>query len=297
MFRLQNNVPDIYVNESRDFQLLCRLYDAINNGVKFDIDTIVNLIDPLRANDRLLKLLANRIGFITDKEIEPGLLRYILSAFPWAVKYKGSKMGIKLAVSTILKYEGRGLTSSVSVDSDSHTIAIYVQESISNKLALDEFLKYILPCGYSYSIVDIAESDYIYKTGYSNFDNVYIRTNAVLNTSDVAVKSELDNYNKPAEFSVKTTTTSNQDAPTTTHTTAADGTTTTVATYTVANSIGTFDKHVVSVKTYKGNDNWLGGTMVGVEVVQDNETLDNVSEYKLTPIIEYGESMYEQEKK
>lgn len=43
--RLQNNVPEVYVKESRDFQLLCRLYDCILNGVKFDIDSMLNITD------------------------------------------------------------------------------------------------------------------------------------------------------------------------------------------------------------------------------------------------------------
>ena len=42
MLRLENNTPSIYCQKSRDFQLFCRLYDVVNNGVKFDIDSIIN---------------------------------------------------------------------------------------------------------------------------------------------------------------------------------------------------------------------------------------------------------------
>ena len=69
MFRLQNNTPSYYVNNSRDFQLFCRLYDYINNGVKFDIDSIININDPLKINDRLLNLYGSKVGFFTNKNI------------------------------------------------------------------------------------------------------------------------------------------------------------------------------------------------------------------------------------
>ena len=57
IFRLQSNVPEIYINESRDFQLLCRLYDCVLGGVKLDIDTLENIIDTRSCNSILLQLL------------------------------------------------------------------------------------------------------------------------------------------------------------------------------------------------------------------------------------------------
>ena len=35
MFRVENNVPDVYVQESRDFQLFCKLYDLAFQGSRF----------------------------------------------------------------------------------------------------------------------------------------------------------------------------------------------------------------------------------------------------------------------
>ena len=156
MFRLQDNVPDIYVNESRDFQLLCRLYDCVNNGVKSDIDTIVNLNNPFKVNEKLLNLLALKVGFITDKYIESSLMRWIISTFPWALKYKGSIYGIKLAVNTIAKYENITQSPIVTVDSMQKIITINTYQLFKNTTALDEYLKYIVPTGYTYEVSLIA---------------------------------------------------------------------------------------------------------------------------------------------
>lgn len=152
MFRLQDNVPDIYVNESRDFQLFCRLYDAINNGVKADIDTIVNINVPFKANNQILQLLALKVGFITDKQIDSDLLRWIIASFPWAVKFKSSIYGIKLAVNTISKFENIQKNPLIIADHDQKLIIINSYQLIKNTVALDEFLKYIIPTGYTYEI-------------------------------------------------------------------------------------------------------------------------------------------------
>ena len=152
MFRLQDNVPNIYVDNSRDFQLFCRLYDCINNGVKSDIDTVINLNVPFKANEKVLNLLALKVGFITDKYIEASLLRWIIATFPWALKFKGSIYGIKLAINTIAKYENIKQTPVVQVDSLQKIVTINTYQLFKNKVALEEYLKYIMPTGYSYEI-------------------------------------------------------------------------------------------------------------------------------------------------
>ena len=105
MFRLQDNVPSVYIDQSRDFQLFCRVYDCINNAVKYDIDTIINILDPMTANDRILELLCTYVGFFPKMHYDSYLLRYIIASFSHAIKYKGTKHGINIAVSTILKAE------------------------------------------------------------------------------------------------------------------------------------------------------------------------------------------------
>lgn len=156
MFRLQDNTPSVYTEQSRDFQLFCRLYDCIFNGVKYDIDSITDILDPNKINDRLLGLLCTKIGFFTSRTYDSYLLRHILVAFPYAVKSKGSIRGIQIAVSTILKAEGDLRLSSEASDvridyrEDLSTIYIYTSVPVINTHALDDFLKYILPVGYTY---------------------------------------------------------------------------------------------------------------------------------------------------
>ena len=163
MFRLQNNVPSTYIEQSRDFQLFCRLYDCINNGVQFDISTITDILDPIKVNDRVVKLLATRVGFITDIDIDNTVLRYILSAYPYIIKNKGTRKGIEAAVNAILHAEHSIKAATVEVvnkpaegsNQAGYSVNIYTPIILSSKTkkALNELLKYILPVGYVFDIL------------------------------------------------------------------------------------------------------------------------------------------------
>ena len=95
MFKFEDHMPQYWVNESRDFQLLTRIDDAIFMGQRADIATIQNLNDPKKCKNTFLNLLAKKVGFFTDKHIEESTLRNIISVFKIAVKHKGTKFGIE----------------------------------------------------------------------------------------------------------------------------------------------------------------------------------------------------------
>lgn len=172
LIRLQDNTPDIYVDNSRDFQLLCRLYDCINNGVKYSIDSITSIIDTETCNARLLQLLQTKLGFITDAEIDNESLRYILRAFPEIMKNKGSKKAITEAVNVFAKV--KNIKANIdcliinkqtrnSVDYDVYKIQIIINANpsdiplVKDTTILDEIFKYIIPTGYTI--------EYIFSTG------------------------------------------------------------------------------------------------------------------------------------
>lgn len=163
MFTLQNNVPPVYMEESRDFQLLLRLIDSTNQAVKFDIDSMLNIIDPMKIKSEFLNLYATKMGFFPRRTINEDTLRYILSAFPYLIKNKGNEAGIRGAVATILKAEKQPkaveevdvvINNNIeSEDLSPYTVYIYIPVELDyNKIALEELLKYIIPTGYALRI-------------------------------------------------------------------------------------------------------------------------------------------------
>ena len=161
LFRLQNNTPSYCVEQSRDFQLFCRIFDASFNGTKFDIDSMIQVLDPAKVNDRMLELYCTRVGFYPTKSIDAKVLRYIIAAFPFIIKNKGTKLGIQQCIYTILKAENSTLPPYVEIininlsenSNDDYVINIYTPIKLFNEVALRELLRYVVPAGYTYNII------------------------------------------------------------------------------------------------------------------------------------------------
>lgn len=149
MFRLQENVPEVYVKESRDFQLMSRLYDLSNNAVRYNIKSMENLLDPMLCSDRLLPLLATRVGFFPRAEYNTHALRLIISVFPYILKHKGTRKGIEMALNTILKAENEYSESYITIEnSPNYKITISTKRWLEDQTLLEDVLSYIIPIGY-----------------------------------------------------------------------------------------------------------------------------------------------------
>lgn len=152
MLRTQNNVPEVFPNKSRDFQLFCRLYDVAFSGVKQSIDSMQQITDTTRCNSALLELLSDKLGFFTSVGTSDEELRYILNAFPTIIRYKGSQLALKYTVNLYTRLIAAMTTASeISVDviNGKYIIEVSSSEKIYNSKLLAELLKYILPGGYS----------------------------------------------------------------------------------------------------------------------------------------------------
>ncbi|MBO7696689.1 MAG: hypothetical protein J6T10_29015 [Methanobrevibacter sp.] len=184
VFRVQDKTPEVYTSTSRDFQLIGRLYDCIINGIKFDTDSILDIINTDSIDSRLLKLLQTKIGFFSSKDITDESLRYVLKAFPEIIKHKGSLKSIKQAVCTFLKLNGIKSNVYINITNNSlsnpYTVEIGVDDSIKNTYILNEIFKYILPTGYAIS--------YIY---HKDFDKANLILESKISANIIIVKDSV----------------------------------------------------------------------------------------------------------
>lgn len=149
LIRTQNNVPSIYVDESRDFQILARLYDCVLNGVKYDIDSIKNILDTDRCGSSLLDALCNKVGFKHKYDIAEEDLRYIIKAFPTIIKNKGSLLGIKQCIYVFMKMNNINTNIYVEVDNTVYEVRVGIEHFYTDTRILNELFKYVLPTGYN----------------------------------------------------------------------------------------------------------------------------------------------------
>lgn len=188
--RLQDNVPPVYVNDSRDFQLLCRLYDCVNNSVTSDIDTMTNVLVSNDCNSVVLDLLSTKVGFFPKHNITNEELRYIVDAFPYIIAYKGSRRSIEEAVNVFLKINK--INSGVYIEIinksnregiESYTIRIGIEAVFKDTRILDEMFRYILPTGYTV--------EYFFYNKITDIDNYIDRNRAFVVIAPDNVNSSL----------------------------------------------------------------------------------------------------------
>ena len=182
LLRLQDNTPQAYVEDSRDFQLMLRLYDCVNNGVKFRIDSIPNVLDTKKCDASLLPLLRTKLGFFSEVEFPEKDLRYILRAFPYIMRNKGSKRAIEQAVYAFMHSKGISADFKITGDSVKHRVSIYISSLSTDTLMLEEMLKYVIPAGFSV--------DYVFYNPYSvsnDFEYMSIGHSLVASDLDASV--------------------------------------------------------------------------------------------------------------
>lgn len=175
IIRLQEMTPQIYTEESRDFQLLTRLYDSVFNGMKFDTDSITSLINTKECRTNILQLLQTKLGFFTERKLDDEKLRSILECFPILVRNKGSLKAIKEALYLFLRMysvssdmeiyylktpfsepfseeEPCVLANGKYPENNSLIIRIHSFQTKPDISVLEELFRYILPAGINYYI-------------------------------------------------------------------------------------------------------------------------------------------------
>ena len=175
VFRIQENVPDVYVRKSRDFQLICNTYDAIQGCLKYDINSMTDTLDTRLCNERLLPLLQTKLGFFTKKNVTNAELRAVLQSFMYVVRDKGSRTGIQDAIEVFLKIAGASNRSEVRITNayisadgvvdnkrpcNTYIVEVAIEGSYIDTTLLTEILRYVLPAGYGleYSFFTINEN-------------------------------------------------------------------------------------------------------------------------------------------
>lgn len=171
MFRVENNVPEVYVHKSRDFQLLSRLYDLAFQDVKKSILSLERLTDTNSCNTLVLPLLGTKVGFFTNSTTPDEMYRKVLSAFPLIIRHKGSAKGLQLVVNLFERLINTPVTLILEENK-----AIITFRAYSPPVQLfEDLLEYIRPTGYEIEWkvdVDVPakDVDYVYTDIVSDED-------------------------------------------------------------------------------------------------------------------------------
>lgn len=161
MFRVENNVPEVYIKYSRDFQLLARLYDLVLQSTRFSIDSMQLVSDTQRCNERMLPLIATKVGFFHELDISANVHRAVLSAFPVIIKHKGSMKAIELLCALFERIDDTRVRVAYET-SNKNFLTIIFDTYYSNLDVFKELVEYVRPTG---MIVEYVAAEVISATG------------------------------------------------------------------------------------------------------------------------------------
>lgn len=157
MIRSTEQTPKYYSRNSRDFQLLCRLFDAAFNTPNYRADTIVNNYTEHLVDGSVLELLAGTLNFKQIRTYQYDDLQKIVFIFKWLIREKGTKWAIKKLVNAITNVYGIENDYTEMIEFGKNEVSIYLPKVIEDTNIVYDVLDYILPVGY---IVKIYQSDF-----------------------------------------------------------------------------------------------------------------------------------------
>jgi hypothetical protein len=94
-------MPDIYT-DSQDFRFFLDWFSMCLSKTQYDIESMLDLYDPLRCPTDLLWMLADTMGFKYDDRLNPAYNRLVLLYFMSMIYLRGSRNGMILAAETNL---------------------------------------------------------------------------------------------------------------------------------------------------------------------------------------------------
>lgn len=151
MINIKNQIPSVYYDASRDFQILGHLYEVVLNYAKTNADMLYLLPNGIETDTRATELLATTLGFKLRRNYDKAQLAALVSIFPRLLKMKGTKTAIDLAGNALVK--ASGVPGTFASELKDHILTIKIPIELSDITLFIDLLPYILPFGIRVSIV------------------------------------------------------------------------------------------------------------------------------------------------
>lgn len=158
MIDVIKRTPEEYSKQSRDYQVLARLYSALFNVSKMYIDDM-NIWDK-NIDNKLSLLRAKTLNFDPQHDWDLDDLDIITSCFKYLIKYKGTKTALKYIISILMKI--RKIDDDIdesTITIEDNNITIRLEDDLVTLGIMEDIIRYILPAGYTYRIIEYRSYD------------------------------------------------------------------------------------------------------------------------------------------
>jgi len=157
MIDVIKQTPIEFSKQSRDYQVLARLYTALYNLNKMYIDNMSvweNDID-----NKLAALRSRTLNFIPKHDWDLTDLDAAISCFKYIMRKKGSIVAIAICLTILLRV--RRLSGNIDedtgtliIDSKENKIEVRLPKQLASAGVIEDLFDYILPAGMTYRITE-----------------------------------------------------------------------------------------------------------------------------------------------
>lgn len=152
MINTSKITPSYYSKESRDFQLLGSLFDAVFNYSKMSANDMINFPLTKNIDIRFLDLVAKTLGFESKHKYNSNSLLALVNSFKKIMYYKGTMLAVEECVNMLLNSQNINSTFYIDEVSEPYKIKIYVPTTLVDIILLEDMIAYVLPAGFVYEI-------------------------------------------------------------------------------------------------------------------------------------------------
>lgn len=170
MIDIIKQTPREYSSQSRDYQVIARLYTALFNYVKTYIDNMS--VWDTNIDNRLTSLRASTLNFEPDHAWDLDDLEAITTCFKYLMRNKGTVKALEYCVDILLRIEnivGESIDEVVTMSN--YNVTIRVPDDLFTLGIVEDLVKYLLPSGLTYTIIKYKSynlSDEMYTDIYFN---------------------------------------------------------------------------------------------------------------------------------
>ena len=152
MIDVVKKTPREYSEQSRDFQVLARLYTALFNISKMYADDLKVWVPNI--DNKLTTLRSRTVNFVNRHQWDLNDLEAITSCFKYLMRRKGTEPALEACINILMK--ARGIETGIDIDSvviDRYgCINIWVAHDNILTGIMEDLIRYLIPTGMTYRI-------------------------------------------------------------------------------------------------------------------------------------------------
>ena len=144
--------PIEYSKQSRDYQVIARLYTALYNFNKMYIDDMT--VWDANIDNKLSHLRAKTLNFHPKHAWDYDALDAAVSCLKWWIRHKGTRKAIEEVIEILIRINNLKGKPIVEIDYNTYTIIIKIPKKLASMGVVEDLLELIIPIGMGYRIID-----------------------------------------------------------------------------------------------------------------------------------------------